>query len=622
MSETIQQTASNKDKIKTAVANAAQAEKSKVSVVLSTVSRRRLLSGTQVDVEIAVDNVQEASQLQGSISTSKLEAALQQQGFAGSITMTKPPIVQDQLEAMSPEESESAQSQSSASQGIDWILLCSIAGPVGLCAIITIATFVYQRHKRRHAELSEFAPAPIVPNESGLSDRAAQSSAHAPQAGTNLMAPILGGASEGNVPMQQPLQKLEVLVTQAGSLEGQLVEEGVAQPLRPQQGMATSVLGDRESAARCLSRQIPYSELLHATQGFDPANKIGQGGFGSVFRGRWKHVHVAIKRLEQAEELAQAHGMSSAQQLLNEVRVMSKFQHPNILQILGFCVEGPALCLVYPLAEKGSLYSVLHEAPRSGARPLSGKARMRVFYDVVCGLAYLHGAGEIHRDIKSANILLDKFGTARIGDFGLARTTTVPQGATTAVTIKTQIIVGSTVYMAPEVHRAGSYSELADVYATGVVALELLTSLDASPAPGRSDLVSHLEDACSEAPEGLRKYLAEVWAKEEGEAWMVLCRVAAGCMESSKSRRPKSAAIVEVLERECAAVLQPDAESSLSDQTDVSECVICTELPPVVAFVPCGHRCLCEACTQNYRHNLSICPVCRTAAADLIRVFT
>ena len=170
--------------------------------------------------------------------------------------------------------------------------------------------------------------------------------------------------------------------------------------------------------ATAVSQQIPYSELALATEDFLASRKLGAGSFGSVYSGLYRHTAVAVKRLERAE-IAGACNIENDEQLAAEVRVLSAAQHPCILQLIGFSVDGLAPCLVYPLAEGGSLADRLR---RTGGRPPLGVAnRVQVLRDVACGMAYLHSLGELHRDVKSANILLDRADAARLGDFGLAR---------------------------------------------------------------------------------------------------------------------------------------------------------------------------------------------------------
>jgi len=165
----------------------------------------------------------------------------------------------------------------------------------------------------------------------------------------------------------------------------------------------------------------------------------------------------------------------------------------------------------------------------------------------------------------------------------------------------------------------GSYSDLGDVYALGVVALEVLTGLDPSPVAGRQDdIVTHLEDACEGAPDSMKQHLDPVWAADN-EAWKVVSLLAAKCLQN-KSKRPKAAEVLQRIKLGCTQALQQRPALGAGSEM-VSECVICCDAPSCMALVPCGHRCLCEACSDVFLRSGQDCPMCRSRPEQLIRVY-
>ena len=188
----------------------------------------------------------------------------------------------------------------------------------------------------------------------------------------------------------------------------------------------TRLLAEARLRAQCSgpppsgARLFSYDELDAATTHFE--YRLGAGGFGAVYRGVLPSgTPLAVKRLEQDESLGVAAGIPSSEQLRTEVELLSKAVHPNVVPLLGWCVDGPASCLVYALMEGGALEDRL--AMRHAQRPaLTSSERCVILSDVARGLAYLHTELRIvHRDVKSANVLLDRGGIGRLGDFGIAR---------------------------------------------------------------------------------------------------------------------------------------------------------------------------------------------------------
>ncbi|KAK2632867.1 hypothetical protein EUGRSUZ_L00960 [Eucalyptus grandis] len=207
-----------------------------------------------------------------------------------------------------------------------------------------------------------------------------------------------------------------------------------------------------------------YETLEKATNFFHDSRKLGQGGAGSVYKGILPDKKVvAIKRLV-------INTQQWADDLFNEVNLISGIQHKNLVKLLGCSIEGPESLLVYEYLSNKSLDQVL--LVNNATRILTWEERLHIIIGIAEGLAYLHGGYGvkiIHRDIKASNILLDENLTAKIADFGLARCISPDKSHLCTG------IAGTIGYMAPEYLVRGQLTEKADVYAFGVLVLEILT---------------------------------------------------------------------------------------------------------------------------------------------------
>ncbi|TVU50406.1 hypothetical protein EJB05_01776, partial [Eragrostis curvula] len=208
-------------------------------------------------------------------------------------------------------------------------------------------------------------------------------------------------------------------------------------------------------------RRFHYSELAMATNFFSAEEKLGEGGFGSVYHGylRGMELHVAVKRVSKSSE-------QGRKEYISEVKIISQLRHRNLVQLIGWCHDGGELLLVYELMPNGSLDTHIHNQHRV----VSWQLRYEVILGIGSALLYLHEDSEkrvLHRDIKPTNIMLDTAFTAKLGDFGLARLINRDRQSHTTV------LAGTMGYMDPECMFAGMASTSSDVYSFGVVLLEI-----------------------------------------------------------------------------------------------------------------------------------------------------
>ncbi|KAF8047287.1 hypothetical protein N665_3116s0006 [Sinapis alba] len=213
------------------------------------------------------------------------------------------------------------------------------------------------------------------------------------------------------------------------------------------------------------SLQFDFKAIEAATDKFSLSNKLGQGGFGEVYKGTFPSgVQVAVKRLSKASGQGE-------REFENEVVVVAKLQHRNLVRLLGFCLEGEEKILVYEFVPNKSLDYFLFDSMMQ--RQLDWKRRYKIIGGIARGILYLHQDSRltiIHRDLKAGNILLDADMNPKVADFGMARIFGMDQ-----TEANTRRVVGTYGYMSPEYAMYGQFSMKSDVYSFGILVLEIIS---------------------------------------------------------------------------------------------------------------------------------------------------
>ncbi|KAI3914712.1 hypothetical protein MKW92_021886 [Papaver armeniacum] len=216
-------------------------------------------------------------------------------------------------------------------------------------------------------------------------------------------------------------------------------------------------------------RVIEFKTLAIATNNFSEANKLGHGGFGSVYKGTLRdgleEREIAVKRLSKNSE-------QGSQEFKNEVLVISKLQHRNLVRLLGCCTHEEEKMLIYEYMPNKSLDAFLFDPTMRGL--FDWKKRFEIILGISRGILYLHRDSRlrvIHRDLKASNILLDEKLNPKISDFGMARIF----GSNELLQANTRKVAGTFGYMSPEYVIEGRFSEKSDVFSFGVLLLEIVS---------------------------------------------------------------------------------------------------------------------------------------------------
>ncbi|KAL3750991.1 hypothetical protein ACJRO7_011899 [Eucalyptus globulus] len=293
------------------------------------------------------------------------------------------------------------------------------------------------------------------------------------------------------------------------------------------------------------SSVFTLKEMEEATSSFDDANLVGKGGFGRVYKGILRSGQVvAIKKME----LPPSKEADGEREFRVEVDILSRLDHPNLVSLIGYCADGKQRFLVYEYLPNGNLQDHLNGI---GDSKMDWPSRLQVAIGAAKGLAYLHsgsavGIPIVHRDFKSTNVLLTADFEAKISDFGLAKL--MPKGQEICETAR---MLGTFGYFDPEYTSTGKLTLQSDVYAFGVVLLELLTgrrALDLNQGPTDQNLVLQVRNLLNSRKK-LRKIMDPDLTQNSYtlESVAMYANLASRCVRPESSERPSMGECVKEL---------------------------------------------------------------------------
>lgn len=286
-------------------------------------------------------------------------------------------------------------------------------------------------------------------------------------------------------------------------------------------------------------RIFSLKELHTATDQFNHDNKLGEGGFGTVYKGRlWDGSQIAVKRLKVWSSKAEM-------EFAVEVEILGRVRHKNLLSLRGYCAEGQERLIVYDFMPNLSLLSHLH-GPMAAEGRLDWRRRMRIAIGSAEGLAYLHHIVTphiIHRDVKASNVLLDSNFEAQVADFGFAKL--IPEG----VSHVTTRVKGTLGYLAPEYALWGKVSESCDVYSFGILLLELISGKKPIERLATGEKRTIVEWAAPLMFRGKLDELvdARLQGQIDGKQLRILVQAATMCAQNAAETRPTMQEVVQLL---------------------------------------------------------------------------
>ncbi|KAJ9550390.1 hypothetical protein OSB04_014435 [Centaurea solstitialis] len=398
----------------------------------------------------------------------------------------------------------------------------------------------------------------------------------------SIYLPQTGREQEGNEGGELRLPELsEDIVVAFNELKAELLSDTdddsfVSAAASTSEIQAISEDSYKESATSSLfqgsqsCRHFEFPEILQATNNFDESLVIGRGGFGKVYKGKVMNgsslVVVAIKRLESTSS-------QGAAEFWAEVQILSGLRHCNLVSLIGYCDYEKEKIIVYEYMSNRSLADHLHKH----GTPLSWIRRLKICIGAVRGLHYLHtGTGievaVIHRDVKTSNILLHENWAAKISDFGLSKTGPTDQPSTN---VNTKVI-GTYGYLDPAYYATGNLTRKSDVYAFGVVMLEVLCrkrAVDRSLDEEQWNLARWAQESIKEG--NLKNIIdSDIRGQISPKCLKEFVLIAKRCLHNDPKKRPTMADVVGGL------------ESILNDSLKIAKETILGRIRGMLTFLP------------------------------------
>lgn len=280
-----------------------------------------------------------------------------------------------------------------------------------------------------------------------------------------------------------------------------------------------------------------FDTIKFATNNFSSTNKLGQGGFGAVYKGNLSNgQEIAVKRLSKNSEQGE-------REFKNEVSILAKLQHRNLVRFFGYCIQREERLLIYEFLPNGSLNNFIFSRA-----DLDWKARYKIIVGIARGLLYLHEDSRlrvVHLDLKASNILLDNEMNAKISDFGLARLFVLDQSQEAS----TRNVGGTFGYMAPEYAVRGHFSTKSDVFSFGVLVLEIVSGQKRSSfSTGEATEEDLLSYAWKSWRNGTAFNLVDPTLREGSTNEIMRCiHIGLLCVQEMVANRPTMALVVSML---------------------------------------------------------------------------
>ncbi|KAG7558041.1 Protein kinase domain [Arabidopsis suecica] len=312
--------------------------------------------------------------------------------------------------------------------------------------------------------------------------------------------------------------------------------------------------------------KLDFDTIRIATNDFSPNNHLGEGGFGAVYKGVLDSgEEIAVKRLS----------MKSGQgdnEFVNEVSLLVKLQHRNLVRLLGFCFKGEERLLIYEFFKNTSLEKFIFDSNRRMI--LNWETRYRIISGVARGLLYLHEDSRfkiIHRDMKASNVLLDDAMNPKIADFGMAKLFNTDQTSQTMFTSK---VAGTYGYMAPEYAMSGQFSVKTDVFSFGVLVLEIIKGKKNNWSPEEQSSLFLLSYVWKSWREGEVLNIVDpslIETRGLSDEIMKCIHIGLLCVQEKPGSRPTMASVVRMLNANSFTLprpLQPAFYSGVVDSRD------------------------------------------------------